>query len=160
MSAGWATRRRGVLASLRARPSSPRKADTRGVQTTPGATAFTRIPAGPSSTAAERTSAIRPALAAPYPAWRAGAGSPPPRPPPAPPPPPPPPPPAPPDGPHHADSEGEGARGRPAAGGRRGPPSPPVGGRPRRGAPPPRGGPRPAGPAPAGAPAVPPRRGR
>ena len=36
MSAGCATRRSGVLAMLRSRPSSPRNAETRGVHTTPG----------------------------------------------------------------------------------------------------------------------------
>ena len=66
MSAGWATRRSGVFAMLRSRPSSPRKAETRGVHTTPGATAFTRIPDGPSSTAPVRTSDMSPAFAAPY----------------------------------------------------------------------------------------------
>ena len=66
MSAGCATRRSGVLAMLRSRPSSPRNAETRGVHTTPGATAFTRIPDGPSSTAPVRTSDMSPALAAPY----------------------------------------------------------------------------------------------
>ena len=47
MSAGCATRRSGVFAMLRSRPSSPRKAETRGVHTTPGATALTRMPGGP-----------------------------------------------------------------------------------------------------------------
>ena len=47
MSAGSATRRSGVFAALRSRPSSPRNAETRGVHTTPGATALTRMPCGP-----------------------------------------------------------------------------------------------------------------
>ena len=70
MSAGCATRRSGVLTMLRCSPSSPRNAETRGVHTTPGATAFTRMPDGPSSTAPVRTSDISPAFAAPYAEWR------------------------------------------------------------------------------------------
>src|SRR5256885_1261251 len=65
MSAGRARRRSGALALFRSRPSSPRKAETRGVHTTPGATALTRTPDGPSSTAADFTRAMSPALAAP-----------------------------------------------------------------------------------------------
>ena len=70
MSAGCATRRSGVFTMLRCSPSSPRNADTRGVHTTPGATAFTRMPDGPSSTAPVRTSDMSPAFAAPYAEWR------------------------------------------------------------------------------------------
>ena len=73
MSAGRPTRPRGVLALFRFRPSSPREADTRGVQITPGATAFARTPRGPSSTASDLTSATSAALAAPYAACRGAA---------------------------------------------------------------------------------------
>src|SRR5215218_7859333 len=67
---GSATRLSGALAAFFTLPSSPRYALTRGVHTTPGATALTRMLSGPNSTAADLTSAIRPALAAPYAAWR------------------------------------------------------------------------------------------
>src|SRR2546425_8791591 len=70
MSAGMATRRSGVLSSLRRLSSSGTRLEIRGVHTIPGATALVRTPDGPSSTARDRTHDISPALAAPYAACR------------------------------------------------------------------------------------------
>ena len=51
MSAGVATRRSGVFSSFLCFSSSGTSWEIRGVHTMPGATALTRTPEGPSSTA-------------------------------------------------------------------------------------------------------------
>src|SRR6476469_184393 len=76
MSDGYATSPRGAFCDWTALPSSPSWPETLGVHTTPGDTELTRIPLGPSSTAAVRTSDMSPALAAPYGAWRGAEVSP------------------------------------------------------------------------------------
>ena len=65
MSDGSATRRNGTFCSDAFFPSSLMSCEIRGVHTKPGATAFARIPFGPSSTASVRTHDISPAFAAP-----------------------------------------------------------------------------------------------